>query len=189
MQYVKKKYHIFIQIRKRQRVMNQICVLSTALYVCTYMDANHITFNQDLGTKKLKLQSFAHQNSAIHSSLLPFLYLNFYVTKGSVVIQLESPELSLLKWGSFNLHFSFFCVLTWLDSSIIFSVQITPGASLVAPLVKNLPALWDTWAPSLGWKDSLEEGMATLQYSCLANPHGQRNLTRYNPGGHKVKHD
>ena len=34
-------------------------------------------------------------------------------------------------------------------------------ASLVAQLVKNPPAMRETWVPSLLWKDSLEEGMAT----------------------------
>ena len=33
--------------------------------------------------------------------------------------------------------------------------------SLVAQLVKNLPAMWETWVRSLGWEDPLEEGMAT----------------------------
>ena len=33
--------------------------------------------------------------------------------------------------------------------------------SLVAQLVKNLPAMWETWAQSLGWEDPLEKGMAT----------------------------
>ena len=34
-------------------------------------------------------------------------------------------------------------------------------ASLVAQLVKNLPAVWETWVRSLGWEDPLEEGMGT----------------------------
>ena len=34
-------------------------------------------------------------------------------------------------------------------------------ASLVAQLVKNLPAVWETQVCSLGWEDPLEEGMAT----------------------------
>ena len=34
-------------------------------------------------------------------------------------------------------------------------------ASLVAQLVKNLLAVWETWVWSLGWEDPLEEGMAT----------------------------
>ena len=34
-------------------------------------------------------------------------------------------------------------------------------ASLVAQLVKNLPALWETWVRSLVWEDPLEKGIAT----------------------------
>ena len=33
--------------------------------------------------------------------------------------------------------------------------------SLVAQLVKNLPAMWEIWVQSLGWEDPLEKGMAT----------------------------
>ena len=35
------------------------------------------------------------------------------------------------------------------------------GASLVAQMVKNLPAMQETWVPSLGGEDPLEEGTAT----------------------------
>ena len=31
----------------------------------------------------------------------------------------------------------------------------------MAQLVKNPPAVWETWVQSLGWEDRLEEGMAT----------------------------
>ena len=34
-------------------------------------------------------------------------------------------------------------------------------ASLVAQLVKNPPAMWETWVQSLGWEDPLEKGKAT----------------------------
>ena len=34
-------------------------------------------------------------------------------------------------------------------------------ASLVAQLVKNPPAMGETWVQPLGWEDPLEEGMAT----------------------------
>ena len=34
-------------------------------------------------------------------------------------------------------------------------------ASLVAQLVKNLPAMQETWVRSLGWEDLLEKGKAT----------------------------
>ena len=34
-------------------------------------------------------------------------------------------------------------------------------ASLVAQLIKNLPAVWEPWVRSLGWEDPLEKGKAT----------------------------
>ena len=34
-------------------------------------------------------------------------------------------------------------------------------ASWVAQLVKNPPAMWETWVQSLGWEDPLEKGTAT----------------------------
>ena len=34
-------------------------------------------------------------------------------------------------------------------------------ASLMAQLVKNPPAVWETWVQSLGWEDPQEKGMAT----------------------------
>ena len=37
-------------------------------------------------------------------------------------------------------------------------------------LVKNPPAMLETWVPSLGWEDPLEKGKAyPLQYSGLEN--------------------
>ena len=41
--------------------------------------------------------------------------------------------------------------------SVVFS-QVQ--ASLVAQLVKNLPAMWETLVRSLGWEDPLEKGKA-----------------------------
>ena len=40
-------------------------------------------------------------------------------------------------------------------------------ASLVAQLVKNLPAMRETWVGSLDWEDRLEKGKTT-RYSILA---------------------
>ena len=34
-------------------------------------------------------------------------------------------------------------------------------ASLIGQLVKNPPAVWETWVRSLGWEDPLEKGKAT----------------------------
>ena len=50
---------------------------------------------------------------------------------------------------------------------IFSSFQPTPGASLVAQLVKSLPAMQGTQVRSLGREDPLEEGTAT-HFSILA---------------------
>ena len=47
-----------------------------------------------------------------------------------------------------------------LDSSLCISKDVL-WASLVAQLVKNLPAVWETWVQSLCWEDPPEKGKAT----------------------------
>ena len=39
-------------------------------------------------------------------------------------------------------------------------IKRLPWVSLVAQMVKNLPAMQETWVQSLGWKDPLEKEMA-----------------------------
>ena len=41
------------------------------------------------------------------------------------------------------------------------SNKVSETASLVAQLVKNPPAVQETWVRSLGWGDTLEKGKAT----------------------------
>ena len=55
------------------------------------------------------------------------------------------------------------CPQGWRDLTYILLVNTYPAgrASLVAQLVKNLPAIWETWVRSLGWEDPLKESMAT----------------------------
>ena len=58
------------------------------------------------------------------------------------------------------------------DPGLIPGLERSPGeeigyplqyswASLVAQLVKNLPAMQETWVQSLAWEDPLEKGKAT----------------------------
>ena len=63
-------------------------------------------------------------------------------------------------------------------------------ASLVAELVKNLPAMRETWVQSLGWEDPLEKGKA-IHSSILAwripwteDPGGLQSM-----GSQKAGHD
>ena len=50
---------------------------------------------------------------------------------------------------------------------------------MVAQMVKNPPAMQETWVRSRDWDDPPGGGHSNpLQYPCLENPHGQRS-----PGG------
>ena len=60
---------------------------------------------------------------------------------------------------------------SWKSPSHVFQILVSNipplGASLVAQLVKNPPAMQKTWVQSLGQEDPLEKEMAT-QSSTLA---------------------
>ena len=44
--------------------------------------------------------------------------------------------------------------------------------TLVAQLVKNPPAMWETWVRSLGWENPLEKGKATHSSILACVAHG-----------------
>ena len=53
-------------------------------------------------------------------------------------------------------------------------------------MVKNLPAVQETWVRSLGWEEPLEEGMATHSSILVCRiPWTERNLVGSSPWNHK----
>jgi len=54
-------------------------------------------------------------------------------------------------------------------------------ASLEAQLVKNPPAMQETWVQSLGWEVPLKKGKATHSSILAWRIHGQRSLAGYSP--------
>ena len=56
-----------------------------------------------------------------------------------------------------------------------------PWASLVAQLVKNVPALQETWVRSLGWENPWRRERLPTPVFWPGEFHGQRNLAGYNP--------
>ena len=59
-------------------------------------------------------------------------------------------------------------------------------ASLVAQLVKNLPAIQETWVQCLAWEDPPGEGNGIPTPLFLPGEfHGQRSLVGYSPWEHK----
>ena len=69
---------------------------------------------------------------------------------------------AIRSWSSWGLaKFLSHCVLeARVGFSLCGQVWASHWASLVAQMVKNLPAVWETWVQSLGWEDPLEEGTA-----------------------------
>ena len=75
------------------------------------------------------------------------------------------------------------------DDYFCLGVCCTMGL-LVVQLVKNPPAMRETWVSSLGWEDPLEEGMAThpsilvRRIPWTVKPGGLQSM-----GPQKVEHD
>ena len=61
----------------------------------------------------------------------------------------------------FNCTELFYLYSKSLLQTSLWSSIVQLWASLVAQLVKNLPAMLETWVLSLGWEDLLEKGKAT----------------------------
>ena len=75
---------------------------------------------------------------------------------------------------------------------ILFYPRLTPfpfSSFYLAQMVKNLPAMQETWVLSLNQEDSPGEGNGSpLQYSCLENPIG-RGVWWATVHGVTVRHD
>ena len=76
---------------------------------------------------------------------------------------------------------SFFTYCTYLFES---ALSVTIG-SLVAQMVKNLPAMWETvfdpWVGKIHWRREWQPTLVFLP----GESHEQRSLTGYSPWGHK----
>ena len=96
-------------------------------------ECNHVIYFQKVYTQR-SLTSFPDTSSYSPSSILGSQYFIVFWVFLSVFLL---PQIN-----------RFICVLI---SSI--------GASLVAQIVKSLPAIQETYVWSLGWRDSLEKGM------------------------------
>ena len=63
----------------------------------------------------------------------------------------------------------------------------TPGASLVAQVVKNLPTMQETHIQYLGQENSLERKELPTPVFLPAEFHGQRSLVGYSPWGSRIQ--
>ena len=117
------------------------------------------------------ISSQVYHLNLLHTLLLPFCIPDLSVGNTSIYSFFHSFFFQLLlpSCPASLLHL---LKVSWvshiaLDKSVIISVgtmkviRIQKHPSLVAQMVKNLPALWETWVQSLGLEDPLQKGLAT----------------------------
>ena len=75
--------------------------------------------------------------------------------------QVSVPQLYSLATARISLLPPLENVWMWFDFIYFFLASLIAWPSLVAQMVKNVPAMKETQVRSLGWEDTLEEGMAT----------------------------
>ena len=91
-----------------------------------------------------------------------------------VFLKCLSYYFNLNSFKLFSINLSYQCI----DNS---SDYIYRWASLVAQIVKNLPAIQETWVRFLGQEDPLEKGMAPTPVFLPGEFHGQSSLVGYSP--------
>ena len=102
--------------------------------------------------------NFVGYAGAFHVSILPHTVLQRGAKKRHFEDAKEMGGKGKKLWPS-ALSFTY---PSPLSLSFVLPAPPTPiFASLVGQLVKNLPAIWETWVLSLGWEDPLEKGKAT----------------------------
>ena len=105
--------------------------------------------------KFILLTEFTSASSSCHNSDLYYgcdgFHAHCVLGPGWVIDEHSSSMQTINKNSSISL---------WEYPQILYSYLML-SASLAAQMVKNPPALQETWAWSLGWVDPLEEGLAT----------------------------
>ena len=106
------------------------------LYYLIKRQVNDELSNQDSNTDITMYTVLIHKNYVLSDMLISYW---------SLIL----PHVHFLKIGSAENYQTFFFK------------ALPVGASLVAQLVKNLPAMRETWIWTLGWEDPLEKEKAT----------------------------
>ena len=101
---------------------------------------------------------------AITTQRMKFIFTFVFIIAYNIVYQLNIsfPDGSVGKESAFNAGDPSW-ISWWRRSAaegIGYPLQCS-WVSLVVQLVKNPPAMRETWIKSLGWEDTLEKGMAT----------------------------
>ena len=89
-----------------------------------------------------------------------FFFANFKIMNSLAFIAIVTLG-ELRRFVLFKKVIHFLEVIQFICVELFIGFPYHSWASLVIQMVKNLPAMQKTWAPSLGQEDLLEKGMAT----------------------------
>ena len=112
-----------------------------------YLQSTYLIKDNESKSMKNSLSSCGRLNDVSQSYLglnSLNLWMSSYMTKRNFA---DVIKLRILRWRDYPGLFG------WALNII--------GASLVTQMVKNLPAMWETWVRSLGQEDPVDKGMAT----------------------------
>ena len=115
-----------------------------------------ISYSQKIGIKNETMNA---RHSVLSKCSTNFMYLSVYL---SLVVS-SAGKKSTCNAGDPGLIPG---LGRCLEEGIRYPLQYS-WASVVAQMIKNSTAIWETWVWFLGWEDPLEEGMAT-HFSTLA---------------------
>ena len=136
--------------------------------------------------------------SKMNKENLSFQELTVFVTKDknwclSRNQNFEKLVFATMSWIISQYLKNFLMILVVISVNVIFKILYSGMCqnmedSLIAQLVKNLPAMQEIQVQFLGWEDPLEKEMATHS-SILAcgESHGKRSLVGYSPQGRKSR--
>ena len=101
------------------------------------------------------ISNISHSNGSANKGFSRFtkkkksLGINIYTHTNNGKNNVKCEKMAILMYEKWHCN-----IYILMDLSLLW-------ASLVAQMVRNLPAMWETWVLSLGWEDLLEEGMTT----------------------------
>ena len=117
----------------------------------------------------------------------------FFVFKSTVKRENNSFRSPYLFSHASSTYLCYHCVppaCTYTGTIIYIYIYIHTHTHILAQMVKNPPAMWETVGSVPGLRRSPGGPYGNpLQYSCLENPHRQRSLVDYSPWGCRVDHD
>ena len=117
---------------------------------------------QETWVQSLGWEDHLEKGKATHSSILAWRIPRIVQSMESCIIRsfLSATPMSSSSFGFILMLLENLFKKFLIRDTDFLNISMPEDASLVAQLVKNPPAMWETWVQSLDWEDPLEKGKA-----------------------------